>query len=102
MFKKRNRCGIAAFVVACFTSPCCTPLIVPLLLALLAGSPIALWMSQNLGWVYGGLTVLSIVSFVLAVRWMNKPKSSPPTPIHLSNIPIMPMPSIKGDQSHVQ
>ena len=102
MFKKANRRGIIAFLVACFTSPCCTPLIVPLLLALLAGSPIALWISQNLGWVYGGLTVVSIISFVLTIRWMNKPKPSQPSPLHLSNIPVMPMPSIKGEQSHVQ
>lgn len=102
MFKKGNRRGILAFVVGCFTSPCCTPLILPLFLALLAGSPIALLISQNLGRVYGGLTLISIISFVLALRWMNKRKTSQPASIHLSNMPVMPMPSIKGDQSHVQ
>lgn len=100
--KKVSLRGIVAFLVACFTSPCCTPLIVPLLLALLAGSPVALWISQNLGWVYGGLTLVSILSFVLALRWLNKPKSAQPITIHLSNNPVMPMPSLKGDQSHVQ
>ena len=102
MFKKINRRGIAAFLLACFTSPCCTPLIVPLILALLAGSPVALWISQNLGWVYGGLTLVSILSFVLALRWLNRPKPAQPSPIHLSNSPVMPMPSLKGDQPHVQ
>ena len=102
MLKGANRRGILAFIVACFTSPCCTPLIVPLLLALLAGSPIALWISQNLGWVYGGLTVISIISFVLALRWFNRSKPAQPPTINLSNIPVMPIPSIKGDQSHVQ
>ena len=48
--------------VACVTSPCCTPLFVPLGLALLAGTPAAVWLSANLGWVYGGLTLVSIIS----------------------------------------
>ena len=66
------------FVIACVASPCCTPLIVPLGLALLAGTPVAVWASANLGWVYGGLTLLSVLSFVLAFRWLNqKPDSKP-------------------------
>jgi len=60
------------FIVACIASPCCTPLIVPLGLALLAGTPVAIWASANLGWVYGGLTLLSVISFVLAFRWMRR------------------------------
>lgn len=72
---KKIRAGLM-FVVACFTSPCCTPLIVPLALALLAGTPIAVWLSANIGWVYGGLTLLSVVSFVLAARWWGQ-KSAP-------------------------
>jgi len=59
------------FLIACIASPCCTPLIVPLGLALLAGTPFAVWASANLGWVYGGLTLLSIVSLILGLRWMN-------------------------------
>ncbi|MBK8135582.1 MAG: hypothetical protein IPK52_07065 [Chloroflexi bacterium] len=62
--------GGVMFVVACIASPCCTPLIVPIVLAMLAGTPAALWLGQNLGWVFGGLTLLSVVSFVLAFRWM--------------------------------
>lgn len=64
--------GGVMFVIACIASPCCTPLIVPVVLALLAGTPAALWLGQNLGWVFGGLTLLSVVSFVLAFRWMGK------------------------------
>ncbi len=65
------------FLIACIASPCCTPLIVPLGLALLAGTPFAVWASANLGWVYGGLTLLSIVSLILGLRWMNgKAKSN--------------------------
>jgi hypothetical protein len=60
------------FIVACVTSPCCTPLIVPLGIALLAGTPLALWLSAHLGWVYGGLTIVSAVSLVLGLRWMGQ------------------------------
>ena len=68
---KKIRSGFM-FVVACIASPCCTPLIVPLGLALLAGTPVAVWASAHLGWVYGGFTLLSIVSLVLGLRWMRQ------------------------------
>ena len=85
---KKGRFGsIGMFLVACFTSPCCTPLIVPLAITLLAGTPVALWMSQNLGWVYGVLTVISIISFVLALRRMGKRDQSVPIPIRPADIP---------------
>lgn len=64
--------GFVMFTIACIASPCCTPLIVPIVIALLAGSPVAIWMSQNLGLVYGGLTLISILSFVLGFRWVRK------------------------------
>ena len=73
---KKIRSGLM-FGVACITSPCCTPLIVPLGLALLAGTPIALWLlSANIGWIYGGLTLVSIASFVLGFRWMGQKAES--------------------------
>ena len=56
------------FGIACVTSPCCTPLYVPLVLALLAGTPVAIWLSAHVGWVYGGLTLISILSFVIGFR----------------------------------
>lgn len=66
--------GGLMFGLACITSPCCTPLIVPLVLALLAGTPAAVWIGHNLGIVYGGLTVVSVVSVGMGWRWMNTPK----------------------------
>lgn len=54
--------------LACITSPCCTPLIVPLGLVLIAGTPLAAWLTQYIGWVYGGLTLVSIISLVLGWR----------------------------------
>jgi len=67
------------FVVACVASPCCTPLIVPVVLALLTGTPIAVWASAHLGWVYGGLTLLSVASLVLSIRWLNQKVDSKKT-----------------------
>lgn len=62
--------GGVMFGVACVTSPCCTPLLVPLVLVLLAGTPAAVWLTAHLGWVYGGLTVVSVLSLVLGWRWL--------------------------------
>ncbi len=72
---KKIRSGLM-FGVACITSPCCTPIIVPIALALLAGTPVAVWLSANVGWVYGGLTLLSVVSLVLGFRWMGQKNTS--------------------------
>lgn len=74
---KKIRSGFM-FVVACFASPCCTPIIVPIGLALLAGTPFAVWASAHLGWVYGGLTLLSVVSLLLGIRWMNQKSNTKP------------------------
>lgn len=60
------------FGVACVTSPCCTPLLVPVVLALLAGTPVAVWLAAHLGWVYGGLTVVSVLSLVVGWRWLKQ------------------------------
>lgn len=75
---KRIRSGLM-FGIACVASPCCTPIIVPLGLALLAGTPIAIWLSANIGWVYGGLTLLSIVSLVLGFRWVGQRAGTKPS-----------------------
>ena len=70
MWKKIR--GAVMFGIACITSPCCTPIIVPVAIALLAGTPIAVWLSAYIGWVYGGLTLLSVLSLVLGFRWMGQ------------------------------
>ncbi|MEP7285412.1 MAG: hypothetical protein ABI947_06560 [Chloroflexota bacterium] len=64
--------SVVMFGVACVTSPCCTPLIVPIVLVLLAGTPAAVWITQHLGWVYGGLTLLSVVSLGLGLTWLRQ------------------------------
>jgi len=72
---KKIRSGFM-FVVACVASPCCTPIIVPIGLALLAGTPVAVWASAHLGWVYGGLTILSVASLIMALRWLGQKSAS--------------------------
>lgn len=72
---KKIRSGLM-FGVACITSPCCTPIIVPIAIALLAGTPVAVWLSAYVGWVYGGLTLLSALSLVLGFRWMGQKNAS--------------------------
>jgi len=69
--RTKGRSGLL-FIIACLASPCCTPLYVPLALVLLAGTPPAVWLSARIGWVYGGLTLVSVVSLVLAFRWWPK------------------------------
>ncbi len=56
--------------VACIASPCCSPILVPVLIALLAGTPLATWAAANLGAVYGGLTALSVLGLLMAWRWL--------------------------------
>lgn len=68
----RMRSGVL-FALACLTSPCCTPIMVPLVLSLLTGTPAALWLTLHGGWVYGVLTGVSLLSAVLGLYWMRTP-----------------------------
>ena len=68
---RKLRSGVM-FVIACIFSPCCAPLLVAVALALLAGTPVTAWIGTNLGWVYGGLTLLSVISLVLGIRWLRR------------------------------
>lgn len=88
--------GSIAFALACAASPCCTPIIIPALVLALAGTPFAFWINQNLGIVYGALTLISIISFVLAYRWLRPPSNHQPKIVKLADIPVL-SPS-KGDQ----
>lgn len=62
--------------VGCVASPCCTPLIVPFVLTLLAGTPVAAFLAHYLGWVYGILTLISLLSLYFGARYLwQKPPS---------------------------
>jgi predicted MFS family arabinose efflux permease len=100
MLKKSNLKGPSILLLAGLTSPCCAPLIVPVLLALVAGTPAAVWISQHLGWVYGVLTVISLLSLVLAVRWMGRHRSLQPAAGRPSKSPGIS--SLVGEHAHVE
>lgn len=57
--------GVGGLAFACLASPCCAPLYVPVILSLLAGTPIAAELSGYIGWIYAAFTALSVVSFVI-------------------------------------
>ncbi len=61
--------------VACLTSPCCVPLIAPIILGVLAGTPLAIWFASHMAWLYAGLTLVSAVSFFLAWRYATQKSS---------------------------
>jgi len=71
MFWQKIRSGVM-FVLSAITCPCHLPLTLPLALVLLAGTPAAVWITQNVGWVYGGMTILFLVSLAFGLRWMGQ------------------------------
>lgn len=72
MFWRKIRSG-TMFVISFITCPCHLPITMPLLLVLLAGTPVAVWLTQHVGIVYGGMTLLFFVSLALGFRWMSQP-----------------------------
>jgi hypothetical protein len=70
---RKIRSGLM-FGLACLTSPALTPLIVPRCFEalLLTGNPAAVWLTHNAGWVYGGLTVVSLISLGLGLSWIRQ------------------------------
>ena len=71
MFWQKIRSGVM-FVLSAITCPCQLPIVLPLALALLAGTPAAVWIMQNVSWVYGGMTILFLVSLAFGLRWMGQ------------------------------
>lgn len=65
MLRRKIRTGLA-LGLALITSPALTPIIVPRCFdsAFLAGTPAAIWLTHNAGWVYGGLTFVSLTSLI--------------------------------------
>ncbi len=91
-FASRLKAGLM-LGIGCITSPCCTPLLVPLALAFLAGTPLAVWLSANLGLVYGGLTLISIASLLLGFRLLWRKSSAEKTTqtVRPSGISVSPL-----------
>ena len=58
---------------AIITCPCHLPIVVPLLAALLAGTPAAILIAKYTGWVYGAMAGLFVLTLGLALQWTNPP-----------------------------
>ncbi|MCI0550205.1 MAG: hypothetical protein L0287_04560 [Anaerolineae bacterium] len=92
MLWQKIRSGVM-FVIAFVSCPCHLPITLPLALVLLAGTPAAVWVGQNTGWVYGGMTILFIVSLALGYVWMghtNTAKREKPNLVKISSIKSIP------------
>jgi len=68
MIWQKIRSGVM-FVVAFVSCPCHLPITIPIALVLLAGTPAALWISQHVGWVYGILAGVFLLSLALGFIW---------------------------------
>ena len=71
MFWQQIRSGVM-FVLSAITCPCHLPIVLPLVLTLLAGTPVGMWITQNVGWRYGGMTILFFVSLALGLHWTGR------------------------------
>jgi hypothetical protein len=93
MVWQKIRTGLM-FGLACVTSPCCTPFMVPLGLTLLAGTPAAVWLTHYIGWVYTGLTVVSVISLILGLRWLGRNRPAKGAPLHFRLPPKTGLPHV--------
>jgi len=67
--RRRIASGVM-FSIALITCPCHLPLILPFALVLLAGTPLAVWLTQNVGLVAGGMMFAFLTSLTLGfVGW---------------------------------
>lgn len=64
------------YVVAFVSCPCHLPITLPLALALLAGTPLAVWIAQHVGWVYGGMAGMFLLSLALGFLWSGLSKEN--------------------------
>ena len=72
MFWQKIRSRIM-FVISFITCPCHLVIVIPLALALLAGTPLAVWIAQYSGWIYGVMTGAFLLNLALGFIWMGTP-----------------------------
>ncbi len=63
------------FVISFITCPCHLVIVMPLALALLAGTPAAILIAKYAGWIYGVMTVLFLSTLGIGYWWTNQPTS---------------------------
>jgi len=73
MIWQKTRSGIM-FVISFISCPCHLPITIPFLLLILAGTPLAVWITQHGGWIYGVMTGVFILSLALGFIWMDSSK----------------------------
>ena len=73
MLWQKIRSGVM-FAASVITCPCHLPIVLPLVLALLAGTPAVVWLTQHVGWVYGILTGVFLISLALGFVWSGQSK----------------------------
>lgn len=58
------------FTISAITCPCHLPLVLPFVLGLLAETSVAVWLTQNVNLVAGGMSVVFLTSLALGfVQW---------------------------------
>lgn len=91
MFWQKIRSGVM-FVVSFVSCPCHLPITLPLALALLAGTPLAVWISQHVGWVYGIFGGVFLLSLALGFAWVGSTNENevcePRSNGSISSVPI--------------
>ena len=75
MIWQKIRSGVM-FVIAFVACPCHLPITLPLILVVLAGTPLAVWITQHRGWIYGILTGVFLLSLALGFMWSGYSKES--------------------------
>lgn len=75
MIWQKIRSGVM-YVVALVSCPCHLPITIPIALVLLAGTPAALWISQHVGWIYGVLAGVFLLSLALGLVWTGSTKEN--------------------------
>lgn len=80
MIWQKIRSGVM-FAVSAITCPCHLPITLPLIIAVLAGTPAVLWIAQNKGWIYGGMTLIFFISLASGFRWISLPTDAECKPI---------------------
>jgi len=70
MTLQKIRSGVM-FVIAFVTCPCHLPITLPIALTILTGTPLALWITQHSGWMYGIMSGIFLLSLVMGFIWLN-------------------------------
>lgn len=71
MLWQKIRSGVM-FIISVITCPCHLPIVLPLALVLLAGTPTAVWISQHISWIFGAMTFVFLLSLALGFAWTSR------------------------------